>query len=246
MGTVDSAAGIITTATSAEAVATRASGAEEAGLEVAEEEVEASAAEAVASEEAVEADSGMAAVVCLRPVSSGPTPHHHYSTHLIAGGNPSGGVTPMYNDFSAAASPYRGGPGPSSTRQAGSSGPTTIPDTVLRNGNWCGVDLCIHVRSTFEDDDLHGLEGSIRKSNAQRGAADVYFDTLDMEKPIPFEYLLPVRPSEGDQVRVIYGDQEGLKGSAKALDEEKQEAVVIQSGSGEMHVVPMGLLCKMY
>lgn len=83
----------------------------------------------------------------------------------------------------------------------------------------------------------------------------VYYDELDGDRFIGFEYLLPVKPSQGDKVfiinlifnqnffkaRVVYGPNNGKQGFVISVDGMDS---VLKTPSGEMHAISMTLLCK--
>ena len=41
-------------------------------------------------------------------------------------------------------------------------GPQEIPDEELRTGFWCAIDMNVQVRRTFSNENLFGIEGTIR------------------------------------------------------------------------------------
>lgn len=41
-------------------------------------------------------------------------------------------------------------------------GPQEIPDEELKTGFWCAVDMNVHVRRTYTNESLFGIEGTIR------------------------------------------------------------------------------------
>lgn len=94
------------------------------------------------------------------------------------------------------------------------------------------------VRRTYEDEELHNQEGVIRTTMDTN--CDVYFDELDMDRSIPCEYLLPVKPDVGDVARIIYSEDVGLSGNVISLDGPE---AVIKMDSG-VKLIPINFLCK--
>uniref|UniRef100_A0A915EW08 Transcription elongation factor SPT5 n=1 Tax=Ditylenchus dipsaci TaxID=166011 RepID=A0A915EW08_9BILA len=99
------------------------------------------------------------------------------------------GAGTMYSDY-AAASPY-----PRSNYDSASASPfhsaqgsTTMTESYLKTGEWCCVDLCVNVRRTYSEEDVHNIEGVIR--SCQEGRCEVYFDDIDEDKTVSFDYLL--------------------------------------------------------
>ncbi|KAI1715640.1 early transcription elongation factor of RNA pol II, NGN section domain-containing protein [Ditylenchus destructor] len=164
-------------------------------------------------------------------------------TTPYASTTPKSGTSAMYSDY-AAASPYpKSNYNDSATASPfhSSQGPTIIPENFLKSGEWCKVDLCVNVRRAFPDEDVHSLEGVIR--SISDGRCDVYFDEIDDDRTVGFDYLLPCKPQQGDQARVIFGNDTGTKGSVVSVD--GLEGVLRISGSeGDIRIFSMSLLCK--
>ena len=103
----------------------------------------------------------------------------------------------MYSDYSAQ-SPY-----PRSNFNSAAASPypqqvTSIPENVLKSGDWIIINNYVTVRRTFPDEEAHGIDGVV-KDIKKDGVCQVYYDELDGDRFIGFEYLLPVKPMQGDK-----------------------------------------------
>ncbi|KAH7697861.1 micro-fibrillar-associated protein 1 containing protein [Aphelenchoides avenae] len=88
------------------------------------------------------------------------------------------------------------------------------------------------------DGDLHGQDGIIRASSSEE--CSVSFEDLCAERLIPWAFLLPVEPKEGDLARIITGAHIGLTGTVESVDDE-EVAVHLKHG---VVVCRIGDLCK--
>jgi transcription elongation factor SPT5 len=61
-----------------------------------------------------------------------------------------------------------------------------------------------------------------------------------MDRRIPCEYLLPVRPRVGDMANIIYGEDVGLGGNVISLDGPE---AVLKMYNG-VKLIPIDFLCK--
>nr|CAD2168645.1 unnamed protein product [Meloidogyne enterolobii] len=158
------------------------------------------------------------------------------------GANTPMGMTPRNDGFNEYASSQTSSPHPSRTPVGASpAGPQEIPDHELKSGSWCGVEMCVNVRRTFSDESFFGLEGAIR--TVKNDHCLCYFAGLnDDDHAIGFEFLLPVKPAEGDTARVIYGNHKGTEGTMISVEGDEG---VMQS-TGGVRLFPLPILCKMY
>ncbi|KAL7072356.1 hypothetical protein ACQ4LE_008989 [Meloidogyne hapla] len=161
----------------------------------------------------------------------------------FGGANTPMGMTPrndMFSDY--ASSSHNSSPHPSRTPVGASpAGPQEIPDYELKSGSWCGVEMCVVVRRTFSDESFFGLEGAIR--TVKNDHCLVYFPGLNEDDHvIGFEYLLPVKPAEGDPAKVIYGNHKGTEGTMISVEGDEG---VMQS-TGGVRLFPLPILCKMF
>jgi len=159
-----------------------------------------------------------------------------------------GSTTPRDGDFNfnsnfTASSPYpRSGASPHRPGMPSASPaarPTAIPEEFLKEGTWCGLDLCVIVRRTYEDTGVHGLEGTIRTISGDKCV--VYFDNLDTDKTIPKEQLLPAPPEEGDMAMIIFGPNKNTK---VTLFKCEGDDWVVKTQKGEVELSHKAVLCK--
>ena len=76
----------------------------------------------------------------------------------------------------------------------------------------------------------------------QDGECVVYFDDLDQEHKIRVEHLLPAKPAELDQARVLYGPHKGANGTMISVETDEG---VMQQSNGVVKLFPLSILCKM-
>jgi hypothetical protein len=104
------------------------------------------------------------------------------------------------------------------------------------------------VLSLFNTTDVEEKRGSIRDTSD--GKALIYFEADDRECWIDFSQLLPAAPVQGNEARVIYGEERGSRGHVVSVDGE--DGVLRMSGDegggggGEarVRIFPVALLCK--
>lgn len=73
----------------------------------------------------------------------------------------------------------------------------------------------------------------------------IYFEELDMsgnaEREIPNEFLVPVEPTQDDQAKVIFGEDEGVCGVIVSSD---MGELVLRTKEGTVKLNPARNLCK--
>uniref|UniRef100_A0A183BVB3 Transcription elongation factor SPT5 n=1 Tax=Globodera pallida TaxID=36090 RepID=A0A183BVB3_GLOPA len=173
----------------------------------------------------------------------GATPAGSVGSRYGGANTPAGQSTPRFGDY--AQSPYanqsaNASPHPSKTpiRQS-LANQEIMPDSEIPGGSWCMVDLCVNVLATCGKDQLLGLEGSIR--SIKDGECCLYFEELDEDFTIEFEHLVPIKPTGGDQAKIIYGRERGASGSMITVEGEEG---VFQGASGT-NLYSMSVLCKL-
>ncbi|KAI3411952.1 hypothetical protein GPALN_002008 [Globodera pallida] len=173
----------------------------------------------------------------------GATPAGSVGSRYGGANTPAGQSTPRFGDY--AQSPYanqsaNASPHPSKTpiRQSPAN-QEIMPDSEIPGGSWCMVDLCVNVLATCGKDQLLGLEGSIR--SIKDGECCLYFEELDEDFTIEFEHLVPIKPTGGDQAKIIYGRERGASGSMITVEGEEG---VFQGASGT-NLYSMSVLCKL-
>ncbi|KAI6202252.1 Micro-fibrillar-associated protein 1 containing protein [Aphelenchoides besseyi] len=96
-------------------------------------------------------------------------------------------------------------------------------DSFIKSGQWCTLELCVKASSLYTDESVRDLEGAIRFVN--KDSCSIYFEDLEMDpkggdRLIPFEFIEPVQPSEGDRAKVIYGQpDQGVVGTIVMSDQ---------------------------
>ncbi|KAI6170255.1 Transcription elongation factor SPT5 [Aphelenchoides besseyi] len=97
------------------------------------------------------------------------------------------------------------------------------PDSFIKSGQWCTLELSVKASSLYPDESVRDLEGIIRFVN--KDSCSVYFEDLEMDpkggdRLIPFEFIEPLQPSEGDRAKVIYGQpDQGIVGTIVMMDQ---------------------------
>ncbi|MFH4973391.1 hypothetical protein AB6A40_000100 [Gnathostoma spinigerum] len=165
-------------------------------------------------------------------------------------GQPFTPMTPggMYADY-AAPSPYSRS---NSTHEGGvySGQPKTpasvasggIPQHILNSGEWVSLDMIVQFRDSYDEEELRGQEGTVRSINASEGRCTVYSFEQDREFGAYFDQILPVQPQQGDRVKVIHGDDNGVVGTLVSVDNTE---AVIKTDSNEIVLSHIESLCRM-
>ncbi|KHN74404.1 hypothetical protein Tcan_15853 [Toxocara canis] len=93
-----------------------------------------------------------------------------------------------------------------------------IPQHILNSGEWLAADMVVQFRSNYEDEELREQEGTVRSVDLAEGRCTIYSFEQDREVRAYFDQLLPVKPQQGDRVKVIHGDDSGVIGTLVSVD----------------------------
>ncbi|KAF6200841.1 hypothetical protein GE061_005288 [Apolygus lucorum] len=158
-----------------------------------------------------------------------PTGYNSSSSAYAASASPASGVHSYGSPSPTSYSPRTPGSG------SGGSSPYTPSNAghdVLNNTEWYTTNIEVRVKENHGDS---GLAGQIGTITGISGSTCVLF--LPMEDRcvnVECEMLVPVRPSQGDQVKVIMGDYREAVGELLTIDQ--VEGVV--KLAGDMDTVP--------
>uniref|UniRef100_A0A8R1IDV5 CTD domain-containing protein n=1 Tax=Caenorhabditis japonica TaxID=281687 RepID=A0A8R1IDV5_CAEJA len=146
-----------------------------------------------------------------------------------------------YNDF-VAPSPYMGGSAYDSNNFNSSDGHIeTIPDHFLAQGVWIVQQLCV----TIKDHEPRYNDREAIVKDVFEGKVDAYIPDLKCNVDVEFDQLVPMRPLQGDDARVIFGPEAGHSGTLVSMD--GTEAVIrSREEFSDMRVINIGLCCKMH
>lgn len=141
--------------------------------------------------------------------------------------SPMGGYSPMTPSGSGAASPYA---------------PYTPGGAVEQPPlqEWCTTDIEVRIRDSHDDPGLCGQTGVIRGISG--GQCAVFLPDEDRTVNILQEHLEPVVPQQGDQVKVILGEDRESMGQLLSID--TQEGVV-ELHTGEVKMLQLRYLCRL-
>ncbi|KAI6220340.1 Transcription elongation factor SPT5 [Aphelenchoides fujianensis] len=160
-----------------------------------------------------------------------------------------------HHDFSYGKSPYSRSGYESVNDSASFARPpaprSTAPiaeasDSFLRKGEWVVADLLVRVLPTCEDEEIRGMEGSVRDA---QNAIELYFEDLEFsakgaERTVPRTDVEPVQPVEGDRARVIFGPDDGKVG--KIEERESNMLIMRVDGSQDVKMNPAKNYCKTF
>ncbi|KAI6229076.1 Transcription elongation factor SPT5 [Aphelenchoides fujianensis] len=123
------------------------------------------------------------------------------------------------------------------------------PDSFLRKGEWVVADLLVRVLPTCKDEEIRGMEGSVRDAPKNQNAIELYFEELEFsakgaERTVLRTDVEPVQPAEGDRARVIYGTDKDTVG--KIEDRENNLLVMRVDGSPDVKMNPAKNYCKTF
>lgn len=124
------------------------------------------------------------------------------------------------------------------------AGATTggIPQHVINSGEWVAIDMIVQFRDNYDDEDLREQEGTVKSIDASEGRCSIYSFELDREVRAYFDQILPVKPQQGDRVKVIYGDDSGVIGTLVSVDGTE---AVIKTDENTIVLSHIGSLCRM-
>ncbi|GMR48595.1 hypothetical protein PMAYCL1PPCAC_18790 [Pristionchus mayeri] len=109
----------------------------------------------------------------------------------------------------------------------------TIPSHYLESGDWMVESLVVEVKS-HDDDRFVDQEGVI--TSVDQGSCTLWVPSMRKQCRVETDQVVPVRPQQGDQCRIIYGDDVGITGALKSefdnegvltLDDETQRATTL-------------------
>ncbi|KAI6224133.1 Transcription elongation factor SPT5 [Aphelenchoides besseyi] len=134
---------------------------------------------------------------------------------------------------------------------AKSNVPTTqvveeAPDSFIKSGQWCAMDLCVKVSNLHTDDSIHNLEATVCDVNVD--SCRLYFEELEMdprgsERQILFEFIEPFQPKVDDRAKIIYGQDKGIVGEIKVME---QGNLILKTKDGQIKMNPVRNHCKIY
>jgi len=105
-------------------------------------------------------------------------------------------------------------------------------------GDWCTTDIEVRIH-THDDTDLVGQTGIIR--TVSNGVCSVFLRQEDRSVSIVSEHLAPVLPCNGDEFKIIYGDDRESVGRVLSKDGD----VFVCRINEEIKLLPINFLCKM-
>uniref|UniRef100_A0A915A8U5 Transcription elongation factor SPT5 n=5 Tax=Parascaris univalens TaxID=6257 RepID=A0A915A8U5_PARUN len=120
--------------------------------------------------------------------------------------------------------------------------PAGIPQHVLNSGEWLAADMIIRFRGNYEDEELRDQEGTVRTVDLAEGRCTIYSFEQDREVRAYFDQILPVKPQQGDRVKVIHGDDNGVIGTLVSVDGTE---AVIKTDSNDIVLSHIESLCRM-
>ncbi|CAB3409928.1 unnamed protein product [Caenorhabditis bovis] len=158
-------------------------------------------------------------------------------------GNFTAPMTPgsgAYGEF-VAPSPYMGGGGNfESNAYSGGAAEETIPEHFLSQGVWIVPRLYVTIKN--HDPMYNDREAVVREILDEK--VDLYVPDLKCNVEAEYDQILPLKPQQGDDTRVIFGSEAGHCGALVSMD--GNEAVIrSKEDMSDMRVVNIGLCCKM-
>ncbi|KAI6242257.1 Transcription elongation factor SPT5 [Aphelenchoides fujianensis] len=122
------------------------------------------------------------------------------------------------------------------------------PDSFLRKGEWVVADLLVRVLPTCEDEEIRGMQGSVRDAAKDQNAVELYFEDLEFsakgpDRRVPLTAVCPVQPEVGDRARALFGSAQGVSGVVR---EGEPGIVRLETDDGKTRSVPVRNLCKLY
>lgn len=105
------------------------------------------------------------------------------------------------------------------------------------NGDWCTTDIEIKIHR-HDDTALVGQTGIIRTFTG--GVCSVFLRQEERVVSIVCEDLQPVQPDDGDEFKVIYGDDKEATGVVIS----KANSEIIGDINGDKKMLPISYVCK--
>ncbi|BET00579.1 Transcription elongation factor [Nesidiocoris tenuis] len=173
--------------------------------------------------------------------------------------SPTGGYQSSGSTYAASASPASGvhsygSPSPTSysprTPGSGSGGsspytPSNAGHDVLNNTEWYTTNIEVRVKENHKDSGLAGQIGTI--TGISGNTCVLFLPAEDRCVNVDCDMLIPVRPSQGDQVKVIMGDYREAIGELLTIDQ--VEGVVKLAGDmdtgPDVQMIHLDFLAKM-
>nr|XP_018906606.1 PREDICTED: transcription elongation factor SPT5-like [Bemisia tabaci] len=107
--------------------------------------------------------------------------------------------------------------------------------------NWLTTDIEVRIKESIHDPDLAGQNGIVRNISEGSGMCSLFLPEEDRIVELECDYLEPVVPQTGDEVKVIAGEDRENTGQLISVDNKEG---VVKLDYGEIKMLQLLHLCR--